>query len=382
MLLMIVTVSFTSCSDDDDDGTPTVKPVGELVVSDQSLENNMLTVSSITMSQPGWVVIHSDNGAGGPVVPDIISIPKYVEAGESTDVMLQLEDDAEIEDGDTLWVMLHTDDGDKVYEFDGGAVDAPILDNGGNPVMESFVVSIESESSLTVNDQDLVNNSITVSEIVLNEDGWVVVHADNGDAPQVPDIISMPVYLPAGSYTDVEVPMKNDATVAAGDQVWVMLHSDTDTEGVYEFDGGEMDPPLQVNEEILMQEINITEVTTQDITGSLDVSDQAINEGQIVITTIDMAQDGWVVIHADNGSDAPQVPEIISDPLYLEEGTHTDVAVSFDDSADVSVGDTVWVMLHNDSGIMGVYEFDNINGLDLPIVIDGDLVVTPVVITE
>lgn len=382
LLLMIMAVSFTSCSDDDDDGTPTMQPTGDLVVNDQSLENNMLTVSNVNMSDPGWVVIHRDNGSGEPVVPDIISVPKYVAANESTNVTVQLADGVTLQDGETVWVMLHTDDGDEVYEFDGGDIDAPIVDASGNIVVKSIVVSIDAQPSVSVDDQALINNIITVSSITLNENGWVVVHADNGDAPQVPDIISQPVYLPAGSYTNVEVPMKDDVTVAANDQVWVMLHSDTNTEGLYEFDGGEMDPPIVVNEDIVMQEITITDVTTQDITGILEVSDQVIVDNQINIPSIDMAQDGWVVVHADNGNAGPQVPEIISEPVYLEEGLHTDVTVTFQESANVSVGDTVWVMLHNDSGIKGVYEFDGANGLDLPISFEGAPVVVPIIITE
>lgn len=382
LLLLASTMTFTSCSDDDDEGTPTLEPSGELMVADQALENNMLTVSSITMSEAGWVVIHRDNGSGAPVVPEIISEPKYVEAGESTNVMIDLKDDVTVQDGETLWVMLHTDDGDKVYEFDGGDVDVPVMDMNGNVVVESLMVNVDAQSSLTVEDQTLTNNTLMVSDITLSQNGWVVVHADNGDAPQVPEIISQPVYLPAGSYAGVEVPLKDDATVAAGDMVWVMLHSDTDTEGEYEFDGGEMDPPIMVNEEILMQQITISDVATEDITASFSVSDDlSITDNQINVGTITMGQDGWVVVHADNAG-SPQVPEIISEPVYLEEGENTDVTITFDESADVSVGDTVWVMLHNDTGIKGEYEFDGMNGLDMPIEVDSNILVTPVVIIE
>ncbi len=382
LLLMITAVSFTSCSDDDDDENPVIQPTGAIMVNDQSFENNMLTISSVSLSQPGWVVIHRDNGAGGPVVPEIISVPKYISAESSTDVSIELKDGETIQDGETLWVMLHTDDGDQTYEFDGGDVDAPIVDANGNVVVKSFVVSIDDQPMLNVEDQALVNNTITVGDITLAEDGWVVVHADNGDGPQVPDIISQPVYLPAGNYSSVEVPFKDDANVMANDQVWVMLHTDTDGEAVYEFDGGEMDPPITVDGEILMKEITITDVTSEDITASFSVSDNlSVTDNKINVGTITMGQDGWVVVHADNAG-SPKVPEIISEPVYLEEGENTDVTITFDDSADVSVGTTVWVMLHNDTGIKGQYEFDGANGLDMPISVDGAVLVTPVVIIE
>lgn len=382
MLLLATALVFTSCSDDDDDGTPIIVPTGELTVADQPFENNMLTISTIGMSEPGWVVIHRDNGSDAPVVPDIISKPKYVEAGSFQNVTVELKEGVTLEDGEPLWAMLHTDDGDKVYEFDGGTVDAPITYANGSIVMKSFVVNVEEEPSLTVDDQALINNSIMVESITVAQDGWVVVHADNGDAPQVPDIISQPVYLPAGTYSEVEIPFTNDANIEANDQVWVMLHSDTDTEAVYEFDGGEEDPPIMVDGEILMTEITITDVVTEDVSATiLDVSDQALVDNTITIDNIFMVQDGWVVVHADNNG-APQVPEIISEPVYLEAGQHSDVEINFESSADLEVGDTVWVMIHNDTGLREVYEFDGIGLLDLPVFIDGTALVTAIEITE
>lgn len=382
MLLLATALVFTSCSDDDDDGTPIIVPTGELTVADQPFENNMLTISTIGMSEPGWVVIHRDNGSDAPVVPDIISKPKYVEAGSFQNVTVELKEGVTLEDGEPLWAMLHTDDGDKVYEFDGGTVDAPITYANGSIVMKSFVVNVEEEPSLTVDDQALINNSIMVESITVAQDGWVVVHADNGDAPQVPDIISQPVYLPAGTYSEVEIPFTNDANIEANDQVWVMLHSDTDTEAVYEFDGGEEDPPIMVDGEILMTEITITDVVTEDVSATiLEVSDQALVDNTITIDNIFMVQDGWVVVHADNNG-APQVPEIISEPVYLEAGQHSDVEINFESSADLEVGDTVWVMIHNDTGLREVYEFDGIGLLDLPVFIDGTALVTAIEITE
>ncbi len=389
ILLSILALGFTSCSDDDDDIDPIIEPTGSLVVEDQMLENNMLSISNVTMSEPGWVVIHRDNGNGGPMVPEIISVPKMVEAGDAMDVMVELKEGEEIEDDETLWAMLHTDDGAMgTYEFNGtNGLDAPIMDENGNIIAKSFEVSVAPMGSLTVEDQVLRNNIVNVASINLDRGGYVVIHASNeaGDGPMVPEIISEPVYLEAGDYTSVEVPVKSDANITTGDTVWVMLHTDTGTEEEYEFDGNNgFDLPITDEEgNVVVKPLEITDVTMVAITGLLTVDDQAVVDNQISVGSVTLSESGWVVVHASNeAGDGPMVPEIISEPMYLEAGTTENVMVTFQESASVNVDDTVWVMLHNDSGVAEMYEFNGTNGLDLPVVVDGDVVVTPINITE
>ena len=269
LILLVVSMGFVSCSDDDDNGDPMLEPTGSLMVEDQMLENNMLAISNVSMSDDGWVVIHRNTENGGPMVPEIISVPKMVEAGDLENIMVELKDGVEIEDGETLWAMLHTDDGATAeYEFNGtNGLDAPIKDASGNIVTKSFEVSVPMSASdmLTVEDQVMANNVVEVAYINLSQDGYVVVHATNaaGDGPMVPAIISDPVYLEAGEHTDVEVPLKETAVVNAGDTVWVMLHGDTGTEMEYEFDGENgLDLPITDEEgNVAVKPLVITEVT-------------------------------------------------------------------------------------------------------------------------
>lgn len=387
-LLAVVGLGFTSCSDDDDINS-VIEPTGDLVVEDQMLENNMLTISNVTMNESGWVVIHRDNEAGGPLVPEIISEPKMVAAGDAMDVMVELKAGVEVMDGETLWAMLHTDDGViGTYEFNGtNGLDAPIMDANDNIVTKSFKVSVAPMGTLMVEDQVMTNKVVNVSSVSFDRGGYVVIHASNeaGDGPMVPEIISQPVYLEAGDYTNVEIPLTESADVNAGDTVWVMLHTDTGTEEVYEFDGSNgLDMPITDAEgNVVVQSLMITDVIMVAITGSLSTDDQAVTDNTITVNTVTLSESGWVVVHASNeAGDGPMVPEIISEPMYLEAGTHEDVMVTFTESADVNVGDTVWVMLHNDTGVAELYEFNGVNGLDLPIVVDGKIALTAVNITE
>lgn len=389
MLPMILSLGLVACSDDDDEIVdPGIPPTGAIVVEDDvMLENNTLTINSVSMSNPGWVVLHRDNN-GAPVVPEIISVPKRVESGPTANVVIELAEGEEVTDGETLWVMLHTDGGTLgTYEFETvNDIDAPITDAQGNPVAESFMVSVEggAVSSFTANDQDLVNGVVYVESITMEQDGYVVIHASNeaGDGPMVPEIISEPVYLEAGTYSNVGVPLTDDANVEAGDTLWVMLHEDTGAEGEYEFDGSNgLDLPIMDGDNVVVSAITINNVTTAAMSGVLTVNDQALVDNTITIENINIDMDGWVVVHASNAAgDGPMVPDIISVPVYLEAGDNADVEITFTEDADVEAGDVVWVMLHNDTGVEGVYEFNGLNGLDLPIVDADGVVVTAITI--
>ncbi|WP_324720895.1 DUF7282 domain-containing protein [Salinimicrobium sp. HB62] len=387
MLPMILSLGLVACSDDDDDVIdPGIPPTGSIVVDDEVMvENGTITINSVSMSNPGWVVLHRDNN-GSPMVPEIISVPERVESGPTQNVTIELADGEEVTDGETLWVMLHTDGGILgTYEFETvNDVDAPITDAQGNVVAESFMVSVEGEavSSFTANDQDLVNGVVYVESITMEQDGYVVIHASNeaGDGPMVPEIISEPVYLEAGTYSNVGVPLTDEANVEAGDTLWIMLHEDTGEEGVYEFDGENgLDLPIMDGDNVVVSPITINNVTTADMSGSITVSDQALVDNTITIDNIQLDMDGWVVVHASNeAGDGPMVPEIISEPVYLEEMDNNDVVITFNEDANLAAGDTVWVMLHDDTGVEGVYEFDGMNGLDMPITDDDGVVVVPV----
>ncbi|WP_051286261.1 DUF7282 domain-containing protein [Salinimicrobium terrae] len=259
MLPMILSLGLVACSDDDDNVDPVIPPSGSIMVDDDlMLQDGTLTINSVSMSDAGWVVIHRDND-GAPMVPEIISVPMMVEEGTTANVVIELEDGEVVQDGETLWVMLHTDDGQiGVYEFNGtNGLDAPIMNEAGNIVTESFTVTVD---MLTVSDQALIDNSITVQNVNLDMDGWVVIHASNeaGDGPMVPEIISEPEYVEAGSNSDVVVTFSEDANVSAGDTVWVMLHEDTGTEGVYEFDGSNgLDLPISDEDGVVVVPVTL-----------------------------------------------------------------------------------------------------------------------------
>ena len=371
---------FASCGDDDGDGDMDPAITGSFVATNQEVEGNTVMVSSVTMSQDGWVVIHRDNN-GSPVVPGIISEPKWVEAGNSTDVEVMLKEGESVEEDEDIWIMLHTDNGqEEVYEFDGSnGLDGPITDAQGNVVTSPITVLGQATGSFTAENQAVRNNTVMIESVTVNRKAWVVVHADNGNGgPVVPDIISEPKQVEAGTTENVEVMLKDGVTVEDDQTIWIMLHTDDGTIGEYEFDGNNgLDAPLMADGNVVVSSIDVDLAAT----ANFSVADQTIMENMITVSSATFNKDGWIVVHADNGEDAPVVPAIISVPKYVEAGSSEDIMVEFKENADVMAGDKVWVMLHTDNGTTMEYEFDGENGFDGPILDDdGNVVMTQITV--
>ncbi len=91
---------------------------------------NIVTISSVELNQMGWVVVHEDIGGN----PGNVLGAALVFAGEHRVVPVELL--RKTEKGRTYYAMLHTDDGDKVFDF---KKDRPIADSTGTNIQVPFV---------------------------------------------------------------------------------------------------------------------------------------------------------------------------------------------------------------------------------------------------
>lgn len=101
------------------------------VTANSQLQGNNVTVASIQLAEPGYVAIHEDaEGKPGPVIGN----SELLEEG--TNVVITLT--RESKKGETLYAMLHADDGDGTYEFPGD--DVPVKNEGGGAVLSKFSI--------------------------------------------------------------------------------------------------------------------------------------------------------------------------------------------------------------------------------------------------
>lgn len=235
-LALTVVVGLSSCSEDDENMEPMPESsLATLDVQTQVISQNMVEVTMADVPEDGWIVIHADNGNNGPVVPAIISEPKFIEAGENQSVLVAIDGNASISDGDQVWVMLHEDTGTEMqYEFDGNNdLDPPYVVEGV-PVMSPININ---SASIDVSSATVANGTVTIPEVVAAADGWLVIHNDDGSGGIVlPGIIGKTM-VSKGVNTNVTIQLDAGVNITSGQMLFPMLHLDTGIIGQYEFDG-------------------------------------------------------------------------------------------------------------------------------------------------
>ncbi|AFV22228.1 hypothetical protein Mpsy_0015 [Methanolobus psychrophilus R15] len=128
-----------------------------------------------------------------------------------------------------------------------------------HPFMEGEVVVSEEEPGqvepgVVVTDQPIVNDTVTVDEVVSDGPGWIVIHADEEDAPGL--VIG---YSPVddGVNENITVEIENATEI-----LHAMLHIDADEIGVYEFPGPDI--PAEVDGEVVNVPFNVTEIPMEE----------------------------------------------------------------------------------------------------------------------
>jgi uncharacterized protein (DUF302 family) len=302
-----------------------------------------------------------------------------------------------------------------------------ILDQIAN-ALETFATAATSAPppSVTVADQTLVTTTVTVAEAVSEGPGWVVIHADDAGSPGA--VIGNSAQLTAGINSNLTVEIDS---AAATETLYAMLHTDAGAVGVYEFPGPDSPvvvdgtvvapaftitrttaPPTEemtTTEEITPTEkVTITENITETgaVTGTtavtategvtipdprsaidvvpateippipitatatisdvlmVEVADQTIAAGVVLIDRVFNTGAGWIVIHADANGE----PGAVLGQQLVINGLNEAVLVTIDPG---EATETLWAMLHTDTGELGVFEFPD---ADPPVEVDGEIV--------
>ncbi|MFB6317324.1 hypothetical protein [Saccharicrinis sp. FJH54] len=370
-MAVVAVFALTACNKDKDSGGDMNS--GILNVSDQMISQNTVNVSSVTFDQDGWIVIHADDG-GSPKVPGIISEPVMVTSGTHSNIKVPLVEGTELNDGDKVWVMLHNDTGTSGdYEFDGTdqSDDQPVKNDMGDIVMKAITVS---SPSVSVSNQPVSSNMVMIDNVDAAVDGWLVIHNDDGDGNiTLPGIIGK-AWVTEGMNSNVMVQLDSMVQISPGQKLFAMLHVDDPANNEYEFpENG--DAPEVFGYNGTEANIIVKSFEVEDLTGSLDVSNQMVSQNLVMVSSITMNADGWVVVHKSTADgNVPIVPDIISEPVHLNAGTTDNVLIPVKAGTDLKDGESVYVMLHNDNGSVGTYEFDGISGFDGPIAMDGSIV--------
>lgn len=206
--------------------------------------------------------------------------------------------------------------------------------------------------SVTVSDQPLLNDTVTVEKVISVGPGWIVIHAQADGKPG--PILG---YSPVADGENSNVMVEIDAFQATG-TLYAMLHTDAGEIGTWEFPGGP-DTPVTVNDQVVTPPFKITV--------GVVVADQPIADGKVTVARVFSEGPGWIVIHAQ----ADGKPGPILGYSQVADGENRDTMVDVDATA---ATDTLFAMLHVDAGQEGTWEFPG--GPDTPVTV-GEQVVTP-----
>jgi hypothetical protein len=219
-----------------------------LEASDQTpSELSVLSIDRVETATAGFVrVVQSVDGA--PTFPSIGLAP--APAGRHLDLPVSLERDTV--DGETVFAFLHEDsNGNGELDWTGfdGSADPPIEGDDGEPLRASITISSTVSATETVLVDDLVATSSTadirVKSVISDEDGFVAVYGldEQGELelPARAHVIASAGLTPLLALDDVPV---GSSTTAM--ELEAVLHRDSDQDGVFEYDGGLIDPPAEL----------------------------------------------------------------------------------------------------------------------------------------
>jgi hypothetical protein len=217
-------------------------------VADQPVVDDYVSVGEVVSSGAGWIVIHNQTSAG---TPGAVLGFASVSDGHNKEVRVMISQDMRTTN---LYAMLHTDSGTVgMYEFPGA--DVPVKDASDNVIVSAFSTTGTKSSSVTVEDQTITDNNITVTEVVSPGAGWIVIHADNEGSPGA---VLGQTAVNHGVNTDVAVSLATEGRTAT---LYAMLHYDNGTIGTYEFPGADT-PVSDVSGNIIVSSFKANEATT------------------------------------------------------------------------------------------------------------------------
>jgi hypothetical protein len=130
--------------------------------------------------------------------------------------------------------------------------------------------------SVTVKDQPIVNDTVTVDKVVSDGPGWITIHTDNNGEPG--DVIGYSA-VDNGDNTNVTVTITSTLSTPV---LYAMLHVDKGTVGKYEFPGADI--PATYNGQVVMESFNVTTGVTPTVVPTVGATSTVTTTGNLTAT--------------------------------------------------------------------------------------------------
>lgn len=355
-------------------GTHAAPAANQITVRDQNLDTGIVVVDSVTAARSGWVVIYKNPDFTVENLVGYAPVHEGLNLGVKVVVSLP-----KIDRQPALWMVLQADNGVAgVFEWglkERAYNDDPLAEMG-QVVMTQFATTAQAPlpamlemasggaslkslpaDQITIHNQDVRSGVILVDVITTTEPGWVVFYKDPNFTPG--EIVGYaPVY--PGVNTNVKATI-NTTKLGKSREVWAQLHKDDGLRGVFEWERQEeplADWPLVKDREYVRASFGTTAApvsttATIDLKAMpIEVHDQALDTGIIVVDSITTPLNGWIVIYRDPNFTSGEIVGYA--PVY--KGTNRGVKVTID-TAKVGHPATLWAALHVDGGLPHIFEW-------------------------
>ncbi|MBX0322365.1 hypothetical protein EGH21_04890 [Halomicroarcula sp. F13] len=314
--LLVVSESFTI---EDFDAPDTVE-AGETVTVDVELENpnDFDTTQDVSF----WL-------AGSPVATEDVTIDDE----DTEDVTFNVSTEG-VPPGTYVHNVFTRDEG----EFAEITVEEPGPEN----------------ASVVMDDQESDGTTVTVDELVLPSDGYVVIHDSSLlDGNVVGSVVGVSEYLEAGEYENVTVTLFdvegaefNETELTEDGTFVAMPHNETTGDETYDFvssDGAD-DGPFLTDGDPVVDAANVTvagadeneteapeDNETEAPAASVTLDDQSSDGTSVVVTDVSVPEGGYVVIHDSSLLDGNVVGSVVGVSEFLEPGEYDEVTVELFD---------------------------------------------------
>lgn len=358
LFALLTGVVVTSCSEDDDNNEEPVELVsGSLTVSDQEYDGSTVTVDHVEISDDGWIAIYQYTAEG-----DELLGYAFVEEGEHEDIVVELDENVKIVNGQSLLALLHLDvNSNGIFDWEGNnKKDLPLM-IANQKVSKSFYLSVEDPGSLTVRNQMYQDRTVVIDQVKLKDNGWLAIYRYD---TQRRELLGY-TFLEAGEHEDIKIVFNGNIEVQHGERFQAVLHRDVNENEIFEWNAeNEIDLPLFLGSNEISDFFSVM-TSTEYADHWISIKDQPLRSGpfesSITATSLHLEEIQhliesnfvWVVAY-NNGIGAPG--ELIGISDIQNVNNHEEVIIWI--SGEAKRGDIIWLALHADMGESGEFDYE------------------------
>lgn len=206
--------------------------------------------------------------------------------------------------------------------------------------------------SITANDQTISQDTLIVDNVQADTDAWLVVRRTDESGASM----AQPVFIEENTNSGFSVQLNSgwdNEVTTEGETVVLLLYRD-DGDGAYDANDDTVllttSSGTNVSESIV--------ITPSAEPNAFRVSNQTLSQNTLILENVTVTQDSWVIVR-NSGEDV-----MVSDPVFVAEGTTDNVAIALSDKAKFTGdadGDDFDISLHADNpdeGVQGEFDAD------------------------